>query len=160
MTINRFTKKCFSHRISSFVILMIMSFGLSPIDCIKIAQYFVRGASLLHGEAVEGFKKHFEEYLDWADHVQRLKSFIALDEAGRSDVFRRQLVGITATLDQFYSKIQRLDPYLGSKCCGNIFLLIIKKLTWPHQDKVLNNLQRDILFQFIRFNTNLGIHNL
>lgn len=136
-----------------------MSIGFSPSDCIKFAECIIRGVMLLHSEAAEGFKKHLEEYLDWADHVQRLRSFIEMDEAGRSDLFRRQLFRITYAFDRFRSKIEGLDQYLGSKRSANRFLIIIKKLTWPHQDKVLNNLKRDLLSQFLMVNTNFGIYN-
>lgn len=133
--------------------------GFSPLDCIKVAEYIIGWVRLLHGEAVEGFKKHFEEYLDWADHVQRLQYFISLDEAGRSDLFRRQLFRITDTFERFQSKIRGLDRYLGSRRCGNILVVIIKKLTWPRKHEMLTNLQQDLLSQFIRFNTSLGIQN-
>jgi hypothetical protein len=134
--------------------------GFSPFDCIKVAELLVRGWNLLHGEAVEGFEKHLDEFKDWAKQVQRLASFIEMDKAGRTALFHRQLFRMTATLDQMSKKTEGLKRYLGPKPSAKKFLIMIKKLTWPHHDKVLNNYQRDLLSQCLRLNTDLGIHNL
>ncbi|KAL0934346.1 nadp:d-xylose dehydrogenase [Colletotrichum truncatum] len=130
-----------------------MAIGIGIGDCALILESLVRCASLLRGEAVDGFAGHAEAYRSFANATAYLRRYLKAEGHTIKPVLRFELKSLKKLLKLFISRIQKLEPSLGSNRQRRGFRRIWQKIRWPFHDAILNGICHKLnsKFSMIKF---------
>ncbi|KAK2016897.1 hypothetical protein LZ32DRAFT_614789 [Colletotrichum eremochloae] len=125
-----------------------MSIGFGIGDFVLLLQGLVKCASLLRGEAVDGFAGHAEAYESFANGAALLRRFLKAEGKSLKPHLRLELRSLNRLLKEFLSRIQQLEPSLGKTRKKGGLRRILQKLRWPTYDAILSGICHKLSSKF------------
>ncbi|KAF5514542.1 D-xylose 1-dehydrogenase [Colletotrichum fructicola] len=128
------------------------------VECPQPQDGLVRCASLLRGEAVNGFAEHVEAYESFANGAAYLRKFLEVEGEALKPHLRVELRSLNRLLKDFLARMQQLQPSLGKDRKEKGFQRIIQKIRWPFYEKILSGICHKLSskFNMIKFIVDLN----